>query len=78
MYSGAKNKVLQYIHQQGRGNAGVWFTAGDCARAMKISVPAARRHLRHFCAVYENLMDMTHEEYRPNLFVQLFRVWEVK
>lgn len=78
MYNPHYDKVLEYVHSMGHSRAGKWFTAGDCARAKKMAIPTARKYLRQIAGQYENLIDVTHEEYRSNVSVQLFRVHEVK
>lgn len=78
MYNPHYDRVLAYVHKMGHDRAGAWFTSGDCARATKMAIPTARKYLRQIAGQYENLIDVTHEEYRSNVSVQLFRVHEVK
>lgn len=74
MYNPYQDKLIAWLRARVAQSNDAWFTAGEAARACKMSVPTARRYLRNLPGEWDHLIDVDWQQYRSNASVQLFKV----
>lgn len=73
-YSRGRWAVVDFLSQKDVATGEVVFTAGECARAMKISIPTARKWLEYYVKFSGGWLLRTEHPYRRNNIARIYRV----